>query len=146
MTTASAVAATRQDPAFRKETAMGLITGIDHPAIAVSDVTTVSAWYCRVLGYAVHSRDDTKPVQLLQAPDGTFLEVMPQLAQPRPARECCTPGHSHLALRVSDFDQAVAWLTGQGVVWMGDEVKAMGGGRLRSFADPDGNMLQIVQR
>lgn len=124
---------------------MALITGVDHPALAVSDVEKVSAWYCRVLGYTVHSRND-KPVMLLQAPDGTFLEVMPQLAQPRPVRETCTPGLSHLALRVPDFDKAVAWLDGQRVTWMGDEVAAMGGGRLRSFADPDGNMLQIVQR
>lgn len=125
---------------------MPVILGIDHPAIAVSDVIRVSAWYCRVLGYTVQHRDDAKPAQLLRAPDGTFLEVMPQLAVPRPLRECCTPGHSHLAFRVADYAKAVAWLDGQGVTWLGDEVTAMGGGRLRSFSDPDGNMLQIVER
>lgn len=119
--------------------------GIDHPAVAAESVDGLAAWYCDVLGYEKHTRTD-QPVWILEAPDGTLLEVMPKDASPRPERGVCTPGWSHLALRVSDFDAAHRALDAQGVRWMGEEVEAAAGGRLRSFADPDGNMLQIVQR
>ena len=37
-------------------------------------------------------------------------------------------------------------LTFRSMAWTGDEAEAVGGGRLRNFVDPDGNMLQIVER
>ncbi len=124
---------------------MSNIIGIDHPALAVDDVDRLSDWYCDVLGYEKVVRDP-KPVWILRAPDGTLLEVMPRDDTPRPARTTWTPGWSHLALRVDDFDAAEAKLQQKGVEWLGEEVAAVGGGRVRSFLDPEGNMLQIVQR
>jgi glyoxylase I family protein len=119
--------------------------GIDHPAIAADDVETLSKWYCEVLGYEVHTRTD-KPIYIIKAPDGTLIEVMPKDDTARPARNTCTPGWSHLALRVSDMDAAIAALDRHGVAWEGAEFVAVGGGRIRNFTDPDGNLLQIVQR
>ncbi|MDR1408154.1 MAG: VOC family protein [Tannerella sp.] len=119
--------------------------GIDHPAIAADDVDALSKWYCDVLGYSVHTRTD-KPVYLVGAPDGTLIEIMPRDDTARPARSVCTPGWSHLALRVADMDAAIAALDGHGVVWEGAEFEAVGGGRIRNFTDPEGNLLQIVQR
>ncbi|MDR2042457.1 MAG: VOC family protein [Tannerella sp.] len=119
--------------------------GIDHPAIAAEDVETLSKWYCTVLGYEVHTRTD-KPIYIVKAPDGTLIEIMPKDDTARPARTVNTPGWSHLALRVSDFDAAVAALDARGVAWTGDEFTAVGGGRIRNFTDPEGNLLQIVQR
>lgn len=119
--------------------------GIDHPAIAADDVEMLSKWYCDVLGYEVYVRTE-KPIYIIKAPDGTFIEVMPKDEHPRLNRTTCTPGWSHLALRVSDMDQAMAALEQQGVVWEGAEFEAVGGGRIRNFMDPEGNLLQIVQR
>jgi glyoxylase I family protein len=119
--------------------------GIDHPAIAVKDVEKVTRWYCEVLGYEVFARTD-KPVYIIKAPDGSFIEVMPEDGSPRQERNVCTPGWSHLALRVSDMDQAMAELDKHNVSWAGPEFEAVGGGRIRNFADPEGNMLQILQR
>ena len=124
---------------------MSRITGIDHPAIAAEDVDRLSDWYCDVLGYEKVVRHD-KPVWILRARDRTLLEVMPRDETPRPARTTWTPGWSHLALRVDDFDAAVAELDEKGVQWTGKEIGAIGGGRVRNFVDPDGNMLQILQR
>jgi len=122
-----------------------VFTGIDHPAIAVDDVVMMTQWYCDVLGYEVHAQTD-KPVFIIKAPDGTYIEVMPKDDTPRPERMICTPGWSHLALRVKDMDAAMASLDKKGVAWMGAEFEAVGGGRIRNFTDPEGNMLQIVQR
>ena len=119
--------------------------GLDHPAIAVKDVEKMTRWYCDVLGYEIFFRTD-KPVSILKSPDGSFIEIMPDDGSPRPVRHVNTPGLSHLALRVSDMDKAIAELDKHQVPWQGDEFEATGGGRLRNFADPEGNMLQIVQR
>jgi glyoxylase I family protein len=123
----------------------GVFLGIDHPAIAADDVEALSNWYCNVLGYEVYARTD-KPVYIIKAPDGTMIEVMPKDETIRPERTVCTPGWSHLALRVSDMDAAIAALDAHEVHWAGGEFEAVGGGRIRNFTDPEGNLLQIVQR
>jgi glyoxylase I family protein len=71
---------------------------------------------------------------------------MPKDNTPRPDRTTWTPGWSHLALRVSDIEKAIDYLEGKGITWGGDLINAIGGGRVRTFHDPDGNMLQIVER
>jgi len=119
--------------------------GIDHPAVAAEDVDALSEWYVEILGYEKVFRHD-KPVWILRAQDGTLLEVMPRDDTPRPERTTWTPGWSHVAIRVGDFEQAQAWLDSKGVQWTGDEMNAIGGGRVRNFVDPDGNMLQILER
>lgn len=121
------------------------IRGIDHPAVAAGDVDGLAEWYCDVLGYEKVHRHE-KPVWILRAADGTLLEVMPQDDTPRPQRTTWTPGWSHLAIRVDDYEAAVRYLDAKGVSWTGDEMAAVGGGRVRNFDDPEGNMLQIVER
>ena len=119
--------------------------GVDHPAIAAGDVEVLAKWYCDVLGYKVFAKTE-KPIYIIEAPDRTFIEIMPKDETSRPERTVCTPGWSHLALRVSDMDAAMTALDGHGIEWMGAEFEAVGGGRIRNFADPEGNVLQIVQR
>jgi glyoxylase I family protein len=119
--------------------------GVDHPAVASRNVDQLADWYCDVLGYEKFFRDD-KPVWMLQAPDGSLIEIMPEDQTERPRRTTWTPGWSHLALRVDDFEAAEQALTDKKVKWQGEAVEAIGGGRVRSFEDPEGNMLQIVER
>jgi len=121
------------------------ITGIDHPAVAAENVDALADWYCDVLAYQRVLRHE-KPVWILRAPDGTLLEIMPRDDTPRPERTTWTPGWSHLALRVTNFDAAIRDLEAKGVRWSGQPGDAVGGGRVRSFFDPEGNMVQIVER
>ena len=123
----------------------GQLLGIDHPAIAVSNVEELTNWYCNVLGYERHFHHE-KPIWILRAPDGSLLEVMPQDDTQRPDRTTLTSGWSHVALRVKNLEQAIQYLDTHGVAWQGDTVEAIGGGWVRSFTDPDGNMWQVVQR
>ncbi len=122
-----------------------LFTGIDHPALAAENVDHLADWYCDVLGYSKYFRDE-KPVWILKAPDNTLIEIMPKDHTPRPDRTTWTPGWSHLALRVSNFEQAINYLESKGVIWGSEVIDAIGGGKVRTFYDPDGNMLQIVER
>ena len=127
------------------DTTTDVFLGIDHPAVAAEDVDALAAWYCDMLGYQKLVRHDT-PVWLLRAADGTLMEIMPRDQTPRPERTTWTPGWSHLAIRVSDFDAAERFLQEKGVQWTGDVAEAIGGGKVRNFVDPDGNLLQILER
>lgn len=83
---------------------------------------------------------------MLRAPDGTLLEVMPRDDTARPERTTWTAGWSHIALRVENIDQTIAFLDTKGVTWGGEVINAIGGGKVRNLVDPDGNMLQILQQ
>jgi glyoxylase I family protein len=122
-----------------------VFSGIDHPAIAADDVVKLAKWYCDVLGYKLYLKTE-RPVYMVIAPDRTLIEIMPKDENPRHHRTVCTPGWSHLALRVRDMDEAIAELDRYGVEWEGAEFEAVGGGRIRNFRDIEGNMLQIIQR
>lgn len=123
-----------------------MITGIDHPAIAADDADALVEWYADVLGYKKTFRVADKPVWIITAPDGTHIEIMHKDENARPERTVRTPGFSHLAFRVKNLDDAIAALDAKGVEWIGDIADAVAGGRLRSFSDPEGNMLQVVER
>lgn len=124
---------------------MNSFVGIDHPAVAARDVDDLADWYCDMFGYEKVFRND-QPVWILRAPDGSLLEIMPEDDTPRPERTTQTPGWSHVALRVNDFDRAVRTLEEKDVSWTSESMEAIGGGRLRNLEDPDGNMLQILER
>jgi glyoxylase I family protein len=121
------------------------IIGIDHPALAADDVEKLADWYCEVLGYEKFFRHP-KPVWMLKAPDGTLLEVMPKDDTQRPERTTWTPGWSHLAIRVSNIEEAIAFLDTKNVQWSGETINAIAGGKVRNLFDIEGNMLQILER
>jgi len=82
------------------------------------------------------------------AAGGAMFELMPVRDEgPAPAQTPrFAPGLRHVALRVSDLDAARAALAKAGVDFLFEPVEAVGGGRIVSFRDPEGNELQIVQR
>ncbi len=125
-------------------TVLGFI-GIDHPAVAADDVETLTNWYCTVLGYE-RWFEHSKPIWMLKAPDATLLEIMPKDETLRHQRTTRTPGWSHLALRERDIEAAIKYLDNHQIIWGGDLTNAIGGGKVRNFFDPEGNMLQILER
>ncbi|MDP9173551.1 MAG: VOC family protein [Planctomycetota bacterium] len=130
-----------------------LYVAIDHPAISCHDVNRQARWYCENLGMRVIASDKSQPPSMLlgydqDATGRTMVELMPvKDAGPQPADvPRYQPGLRHLALRVSDFDEAYRRLSQLGVKFLFEPVQAVGGGKLVSFRDPEGNELQIVQR
>ncbi|MBI4586537.1 MAG: VOC family protein [Planctomycetes bacterium] len=125
----------------------------DHIAIACRDVERMLAWYQKVLGFQVRarkspSRPDAPETTYLAGPAGSpvVLELMPDDRLAAAGRKPFTRGLSHLALAIDAFDEWERRLSAAGVEWLGGAVEAVGGGKLRSFLDPEGNMLQIVER
>ena len=126
---------------------------VDHIAIACQDVERMRTWYQRVLGFEVRaqktpSRPDASATTYLLGPPGsrTTLELMPDDRTPVPGRKPFHRGLSHIAFEVDDLGEWEGRLSASSVKWLGGVVEAVGGGRLRSFEDPEGNMLQVVQR
>ncbi len=129
---------------------------VDHIAIACKDVEAMKSWYRSVLGFEVAarkapSRPDAAEATYLAGPPGPFaetarIELTPDDRRDAAAREPFTRGISHIALRVDDFAVWEARLSAWGVRWQGEAGEAVGGGKVRSFLDPEGNLLQIVER
>lgn len=126
---------------------------VDHVAIACRNVEMMRAWYEEMLGLEVRatkkpSRPDATGATYLLGPPGspTTFELMPDDRTSPTERQPFTPGLSHVALSVDDFSDWEGRLSAHGVKWLGLPVEAVGGGKLRSFLDPEGNMLQILQR
>jgi glyoxylase I family protein len=123
---------------------------IDHPAISCNDVARQVEWYCRNFEMKVQFSDEKTPPSALLGYDGdsTSLELMPVRHEgPHPAQTPrFQPGLRHLAFRVTDFDHAFAKLKKEGVEFLSEPLTAVGGGKVVSFRDPEGNEIQIVQR
>jgi glyoxylase I family protein len=126
---------------------------IDHVAIACRDSERMRAWYEKVLGFEVRSTKvpsrpgATAPTYLVGLPGSpTQIELMPDDRKDATPREPFTRGISHIAFAVDDLGEWESRLSSLGIQWMGLAVEAVGGGKVRSFLDPEGNMVQVVQR
>jgi glyoxylase I family protein len=125
---------------------------MDHIAIACRDVDLMREWYERHLDFEVRARkspsrpDASAPTYLVGPVGGAgSLELTPDdgtVADRRPF----TGGLAHFAFRVEDLAVWEVRLDDAGVRWLGPAVDAMGGGRVRSFLDLEGNLLQLVER
>ncbi len=128
-------------------------SGIDHPAIACNDVRALCDWYCRHLGMRVIVDNGHEPPTYLVGYDtaiggGCVIELM-SVKDDGPSPETFKrwqPGIRHLALRVADFDAAHAALKAAGATFIMEPAEAIGGGKVASFRDPEGNELQIIER
>ena len=131
-----------------------LFVSIDHPAISCRDVNRQVDWYCRNLGMRQVASDGKSPPSVLlgydaTASSGTMIELMPVRDNgPDPdAFARYQPGLRHLALRVANFEKAYQELKSLGVKFLFEPINnAVGGGKIVSFRDPEGNELQIVER
>ncbi len=125
---------------------------VDHIAIACRDVESLKAWYERVLGFVAVVRKESSRARgqtaYLVGPEGSpvTLELMGDDSSPLPQRKPFTRGIAHIALAVDSISESEKSLTARGVEWLGERGEALGGGLVRSFLDPEGNMLQVVER
>ena len=124
-----------------------MIFGIDHIAIAAKDPQRLAEWYVEHLDFEIVAHNGASPPTLLVGGGaGALIEIMPDNGSAVVAHEWADPGIRHIALRVDDLGEAQAKLEAAGARSIRPGGDAMGGGTLWNFADPEGNVLQIVER
>jgi glyoxylase I family protein len=119
-----------------------MFTGLEHTAIASPDPANLAQWYVATLGWVINFQYDGN--FFVKAPNGAMLEIIP--AEGVKADQAMrTPGLRHLAVSVTDFDEAYQRLRTLNVHFLTEPVENQGN-RLVFFTDCDGNFLHLVQR
>ena len=125
---------------------------LDHIAITVQDMDRAVGFYRDVLGFEVLGQlvlnEGAFKLVYLQAGAGrielfAFTEEGRGL-DPSPRNEDL--GFKHVAFQVDDVDAVARRLQQHGVAFTVAPTDAPGGVRLAFFHDPDGNLLEIVDR
>jgi len=120
---------------------------IEHVGIYANDSADLSSWYARVLQMTeIHriEKEGRPPVVFLQGESGAVVEILPTDARPVEHDLSC-PGFTHLGIVVDDLDAEQARLARLGVEMWG--IRATSNGwRIAYFNDPEGNVLELIQR
>ena len=121
--------------------------GIDHLAIVARDTAALAKWYCDHFGFAeISNNGATPPTIFVKGEVGSAIEVMPANDTSVTRADFWDAGIRHIAIITTDFDDAMATLQKLGVELVGPERVPVGGGRLQSFRDPEGNIAQVLWR
>jgi lactoylglutathione lyase len=131
---------------------------LDHVGLNVADLAAAEAWYCRALRLereiAVRvDAVDLDIVMLKSAEFGHRVELLhrpgstPGLRAASPAEAALTEGFGHVAFDVPDLGSAHGDLLAAGAREVMAPQPAPEPGVLMSFlADPEGNLIELVQR
>lgn len=121
---------------------------IEHLGLPAQDPVALRDWYVRVLdARVVWSQAGPPPVFFLAWPGGeVLLEVYAAARRSLETTDNVVAGWRHVALRVDSIEAARAHLAARGVVFTEPVKPAGGGGRVQFFADPEGNLLHLVER
>ena len=120
-----------------------MFAGVEHIAIASSSPGSLAQWYVEHLAFKTIARDGG--THFVKAPNGVVLEIITAKGE-RTGQEMQDPGFRHMAIAVSDFDQALAALRGRGVSFLGEPYASPQGNRVVFFTDCEGNILHLIQR
>lgn len=138
---------------------------LTHIGLCVSDVARSEQFYCSAMGFEVVGRmtvEDDATAQLLDVPglildlvylqrDGFRIELLGYArpgvvgaAGPRPMNNL---GFTHLSFRVDDADRVVDAIVAHGGRALEVRTVTFGGGNRGLMAtDPDGNLLELIER
>jgi glyoxylase I family protein len=120
---------------------------LEHVGLAARNPILLKDWYSRVLEARILFDNGAQPPAfMLVLPGGQLLELYPA-AHARPeTNDNSLAGWRHLALCVDSIDAARAELSRRGVQFTESPKPAGWGGRVLFFADPEGNLLHLVER
>jgi len=140
----------------------GLVLGIDHVGICVLDLDEAGRAWASLLGFPMVDREDVAPAKATAA----FVRVpIEDGEKPQCAVELVTPmaGNAglekfldkrgdamhHIAVAVSDIEEALARLKKAGVRLIDEAPRPGAGGHLVAFLHPKamgGSLVELVQR
>ncbi|MCX7722260.1 MAG: VOC family protein [Verrucomicrobiae bacterium] len=120
---------------------------VEHIGLPACDTAALKDWYVRVLdAEVVYADNQMPPAFILRLPGGTQIEIYQANSSVPETKNNKLAGWRHLALRVDSLEAARAELAARGVEFPEPVKPAMGGGKVLFFADPEGNLLHLVER
>ena len=122
-----------------------MFLGLEHTAIATPDPQKLAQWYVERLGFTINFFSPSSKTTFVRAPNGSMFEMIVSEGE-RPASGLRSPGLRHLAIAVDDFASAYASLQAHGVQFLSEPEINPAGNSLVFFADPEGNVLHLIQR
>lgn len=125
-----------------------MLRRLDNVGIAVRDVKRVVDFYVTKLGFQGEAGASDASIRLGDVSLYVFRTESTEAAGPRRTIDLSRnpAGIDHLAFQVDDVEAASRELEARGIVFPGPIVGAPGEFRYRGFADPEGNMLYVIQR
>jgi catechol 2,3-dioxygenase-like lactoylglutathione lyase family enzyme len=129
----------------------------DHVGISVADLEQARAWYCRALGLAVENEFAVTGTDLrgimLRHPGGYRIELLhrpgsaPGIEPDSPLAAAGTRGYGHFCLCVDDVDAEFGRLIAAGATArMPPSPSPRAGARVAFLADPEGNLIELLDR
>lgn len=130
---------------------------LDHVGLSVGDLDAQSRWYAEALGLRQVTPFEIPPLRLrgvfLVHESGWALELLERAgsvgrAMPRDQAEALlTRGWGHVCVRVTDVDGAHAALLSNGATeLMAPQAAPEAGVRMSFVADPEGNLVELIDR
>ena len=130
---------------------------LDHVGLTVGDLPAMSSWYAAALGLDVEFEFALDHVDfrgvMLRSPAGYRIELLHRpesvtgLQAANPVEASLTRGFGHLALDVPSVDAAYAALLAAGASdRMSPRPSPEPGVRMAYVADPEGNLLELLDR
>ena len=121
---------------------------IEHVGIYAQDSAALANWYANTLDLQevrrIERGEGKSPVVFLQGASGAVVEILPTNAA-ESRRELNSPGFTHLGIVVENMDEQVARLAALGIEVNGIR-STSNGWTIGYFNDPEGNILELVQR
>jgi len=121
-----------------------MVQGIEHTAIASPDPERLARWYVEQLGFRINYQSKNSRTVFVKAENGTMIEIIEAGGAAAESPALTTPGLRHLALTVTDFDDACLRLQQAGITFLSEPQK--GKNSTAFFRDPDGNILHLLHR
>jgi len=129
----------------------------DHVGLNVGDLPAMRSWYCSAFGLVVEFEFELDDVELrgvmLRSPDGWRLELLSRpgsvagLLAVNPVEAALTRGFGHFAVDVPDVDTAYDVVLEAGASnRMSPRPSPEPGVRMAYVADPEGNLIEIIDR
>ena len=115
------------------------VEGIRHLALKVKNLSRMRSFYVEILGFGVEWEPDPKNLYLTSGSDNLALHEV--------EGELHSGSLDHLGIIVTkpeDVDGWAGYLRGRNVVLIQDPKTHRDGARSIYFADPEGNVIQII--
>jgi predicted enzyme related to lactoylglutathione lyase len=115
--------------------------GIQLSWIVVKDLEAAIAFYTKVVGLTLKEKHPEYGWAELSGPEGARLGI----SQESPQMDQKAGANAVMTVTVSDLEEARVHFLKQGAKLIGEVIEVPGHVKMQTFADSDGNILQLVE-